>query len=410
MGLVAPARARRFEPDLRAALELAGRSTTAKHRKSSASIFHKWAEFCVQHGTEPSLRGTARDQQLNFLLVFFMRYRVHGQTGESVRADTVAKAITAVGKGIADMGQPNPTKQAHGSDRLDPLLAAFVKGMRNQDSPSGRAYPVSLLVVRGLRDAIDTDHYLLGTFNELIIDLIVVAFYFLLRPSEYLRSTNREARTQAFRLHHITLTMGGHSYLGHQAPLNDENRISGISKAALTFSDQKNAVRGETIGHNANSDPFFCPAKALGRIARRLQQAGAPPDTPIHRHFNAVDGQWYDVSSTHIKNALRHSAGLLHKDTGVHPSLYDTRGMRPGGATALLCAGVDADRICLLGRWLSDAMFRYLRAQAATKDLSEAMLTHGEYTFAQGAPAGSLPNEAPPGLAALMPPADDADD
>lgn len=31
---------------------------------------------------------------------------------------------------------------------------------------------------------------------------------------------------------------------------------------------------------------------------------------------------------------------------------------------ALLCAGVDSDRLQLIGRWRSDEMFRYLNVQA----------------------------------------------
>ena len=79
----------------------------------------------------------------------------------------------------------------------------------------------------------------------------------------------------------------------------------------------------------------------------------------------------------------------------MNHKLYTTRGLRPGGATALLCAGVDPDLIQLLGRWLSDAMFRYLRVQAATKRLSQLMLEHGTYTFAPGTPYSSPSSPLP---------------
>ena len=54
---------------------------------------------------------------------------------------------------------------------------------------------------------------------------------------------------------------------------------------------------------------------------------------------------------------------------------------------ALLCAGIDADIIKLVGRWRSDAMFRYLHAQALpiVRQLAKSMVNHGEFTLARGA-------------------------
>ena len=78
--------------------------------------------------------------------------------------------------------------------------------------------------------------------------------------------------------------------------------------------------------------------------------------------------------------------------------IISARSLRPGGATALLCAGIDPDRIQLLGRWKSDAMFRYLRIQAAThsQNCAQLMLDHGACTFVPTSfQAAGLPQEAP---------------
>ena len=105
-----------------------------------------------------------------------------------------------------------------------------------------------------------------------------------------------------------------------------------------------------------------------------------------------------------MTNALRHAARIVQPLTGIDPNLLSTRSLRPGGATALLCAGVDKDHIQLLGRWQSDAMLRYLRIQAATSRLSQRMLAHGRYSFAPGTfdQAHALPQEAPPAIRALL--------
>ena len=74
------------------------------------------------------------------------------------------------------------------------------------------------------------------------------------------------------------------------------------------------------------------------------------------------------------------------------------KGLRPGSATSLLCAGVDSDAARVLGRWRSDAMLTYLRVQvsAVTNHYSQRMLQHGFYTFPAAAHfRQELPTEAP---------------
>jgi len=73
---------------------------------------------------------------------------------------------------------------------------------------------------------------------------------------------------------------------------------------------------------------------------------------------------------------------------------------------ALLLAGVDVDTIKLIGRWRSDAMFRYLHAQAMplVGPLAGQMFNHGEYSLL---PGGLTPSQAQSILAAANFPLDD---
>ena len=151
---------------------------------------------------------------------------------------------------------------------------------------------------------------------------------------------------------------------------------------------------------------MLCGAKALGRIVHRYLQYGAPNDTPVCRHYNPSRKKWYGVKSKHITNALRHGAKSIQDTTGIDFTLLSARSLRPGGATALMMAGIDTDHICLMGRWRSDAMFRYLRIQAATnkRGFAQLMLDNGSYTFAptvysEGSP---LPQETPDALRAVL--------
>ncbi|KAL3815966.1 hypothetical protein ACHAXA_008925 [Cyclostephanos tholiformis] len=126
--------------------------------------------------------------------------------------------------------------------------------------------------------------------------------------------------------------------------------------ASLTFTTQKNGVRGEVIGLACSGDPFLCPVKALVRCVLYLRQHAAAPDTPIARVFNSV----HSVTSSTITSCIREAVAFLGPNLGFLPSDVSARCLRAAGATALLLAQVDPDVIRLIGRWRSDEMLRYL--------------------------------------------------
>ena len=294
------------------------------------------------------------------------------------------KALLAVGQGITNLGERDPRKGLH-SDKHHPLFASFLKALQNEDGPADRAYPVNITIVRALFDALDTEHPIHGTLNKHVIDLILVGYFWLLRPVEYSDTGPREGRSQAFLLRHTYFTLESQTYSGCNVPLNDLKDPRRLESGTLEFDDQKNGVRGEMVGHRVNNDPLLCPVKALARLVLRLRSAHADADTPIYMHYNNHPSyrRWMPVKSQFITNALRHAARSLEHLTGIDHSKISARSLRPGGATALLCARVDTSVIQLLGRWKSDAMFRYLRVQAAThaSNYAQSMLDHGSFTF-----------------------------
>ena len=87
---------------------------------------------------------------------------------------------------------------------------------------------------------------------------------------------------------------------------------------------------------------------------QHLRNHDTPPSTPLCTYYNGT-GQPQQSSPSLITNALRHAAIDVQHLTGIDPFLISARSLRPGGATALLCAGIDPDVIQLLGRWKSDA-------------------------------------------------------
>jgi hypothetical protein len=294
------------------------------------------------------------------------------------------------------MGLQDPRRQ---DGHLHPLLAAFIDRLADEDGPQTRTYPVNVTIIEQLYDTLDTDHLSHGQCNRHVIHIIVLGFFFMLRPAEYLKPRGKpepnSTRSTPFRLCDVHFAANGRQYVATDASLNDVN-LSDVTHVTLTFTDQKNAVRGERIGHTTSGDPRLCPVVAAFHITRHLRNHSAPADTPLYVFWES-DGTKRFLRSTNVLNGLRHTARAIQHLTGIDPSWISARSLRPGGATALLCAGVDSDNIKLLGRWKSDAMFRYLRAQAHTfaSNFARGMLTAGRYTFAPPSDTTAVPLEQP---------------
>ena len=90
-----------------------------------------------------------------------------------------------------------------------------------------------------------------------------------------------------------------------------------------------------------------------------LRAHGALPDTPLNAFRPSPNAPLFQyISAAHITSRIR-AVLHLHPDPAYTASDVSVRSTRAGGAMALLCAGIDSDIICLVGRWRSDEMYRY---------------------------------------------------
>merc|ERR1712155_209081 len=108
-------------------------------------------------------------------------------------------------------------------------------------------------------------------------DLIVIAFFFLLRLGEYCADTGAED-TCMFKFKDAQLFYYGRRLDLTAAP---DAALLHATSAALTIEYQKNGHPLEVIGHKSNSEPFFNPTKAIARCIIRLRNNAAAPNTPL---------------------------------------------------------------------------------------------------------------------------------
>ena len=218
-----------------------------------------------------------------------------------------------------------------------------------------------------------------------IKDLCVIAFFFLLRPAECC-GTQAERGTP-FKLQHIKfhVTIDGKTQtrLGHQLRYSNEAKkeLPPCAGVTLNFVDQKNTRKGDELTHRATGS-HICPVRALMRRCMVQNDQFYNEHTRMHCWVHPKKG-CLPVSRQDIVDAIQMAATAVYSVTGIDPKKVTSSSFRPGGATALLCAGVDKNTIQLLGRWRSDAIQTYLRTMATslTSTYSSDMLKHGNFSF-----------------------------
>jgi hypothetical protein len=271
---------------------------------------------------------------------------------------------------MALLGRPDPRILPSG--KQDFRLKRLLKGFTKEDPPHGRLQPVSLAIIQQL--CIDTGP---STFDQTTRDLTILGFYYLCCPGEAYAPASSKTESTPFRLCDVEFAVGQGMFRADTIPLHFLDQAQGVR---LEFTTHKNCNAGEKIAHGMSGDLLLCPTKAVVRLVQNLRRQNAPRTTPLHCSdvINKLS-----VHARHITAALRHAARTAHATTGIDPDRITARSLRPGGATALLCARIDPDTIKLVGRWKSDAMLRYLHAQAvpAMSNLARAMFLHGTFTF-----------------------------
>ena len=118
-------------------------------------------------------------------------------------APTVTGAITAVGPTISMVVRDNPTKVL-GSDKFLPALQIMIEGCAKDDPPTQKMLPIESDVPQLL---VDLGYSTSGTSHtQAVGDLILIAFYYLLRIGEYTVKSKRSntKQTVQFKLEDVT--------------------------------------------------------------------------------------------------------------------------------------------------------------------------------------------------------------
>ena len=371
-----PARGLRFRDHFSAATETVAKGVSSSRATASIGQVQKWRDFCDELGLDPFLE--AFEDKVPILQVFIHRVRIGELTtnGNPNKSRSVEDHLRAVAQTFLAMGAGDP--RLNTALKTDFRIARMLAAWKKADPPANRVKPIPISVIR--RIACIAQHLPATASAERLratADMIIIAFFFLLRPGEY---TDSASDTTPFTLGDVQLAIGGRRL--NLATASDAE-LDQARTASLTFTAQKNGVENEVIQHSLSGDPYICGVKAIKRRVCHLRSHNAPLSTPLGRVYTGTGSRTQSVTPTLITKTLRDAVTWLGADLGFLPSEVSARSLRAAGAMALLVAKVDPDIIQILGRWRSDEMFRYLHltAEPIMKHFASKML-NAEYTLA----------------------------
>ena len=382
-----------YRNHLRLAQTTVRNSVSVGRVKSKDSTWLVWEAYCEDMGADPLLSD--RQDALPLLQVFAVRYRsgelAKNKGKNAVRSGSVEDALRAIGQTIASVGIPDPRLLPSG--KLIPGLSNQIKTYKREDPASQRVKPVTILIIQTVLELAQKATGLTMYRERHISNLIVLGFFFLSRPGEYLPLASA-TRSKPFRLCDVKFFGGIQHYASTLASLNDLTTYADYVE--LVYNDQKNATKGQALGHGLSGDALLCPVRAIIRLVANLRAHNAHAHTPLYTFFD-TNGNPSDIVTAEVTAALRRAAGEVYHITGIHPDDITARSLRAGGANALLCAGVDPDIVKMIGRWKSDAMMDYLIAQARPNltDQARQMVQHGNFNLSR-ANTTTAPRRVPP--------------
>lgn len=217
----------------------------------------------------------------------------------------------------------------------------------------------------------------LDDFERNLADLMTMAIFWCMRSCEYLKvKGQKDRKTKLLCLRNFRFFNGS-----NQIEINSKDKYS-AKVLDITFEDQKNGEKFESVHCQKSSDKLLCPVKAAARIIDRILEStpNIPLDIPIN-YYNHK-GKIFQVTSDSAIEFLRRVTKEIGEHTlGFKPNEIGIHSIRSGGAMALCLNGVEQYKIQIIGRWKSDSFMKYIRRQIEqfSEGLSNLMIQNESF-------------------------------
>ena len=363
--------------------------------KNRHKYFNSWCFFLLPWGVDPFMGDTLSfKERMHFITSFggMVRQGELGR-GRKIRVGSVRSAIAAVAQTIAlDKGTlpfHNDAGDYHLPIRL--MLAGFGKEDPATEKKLAVGVDVPELCCKAARRKKSARARAIG-------DLILIAFYFLLRIGEYTRKArrNESKQTVQFRMKDVLFFKKRDGRLCQLPPNAPKEAIMSADGATLRLSNQKNGYKNSCIHQEHNGRSYLSPVRALGRRYCHIRDNTLDPEARLSTYFDAPGELPAEVTDKDIRATLKAAAvALNYEERGIPTNRVDTHSLRAGGANALALSGYSDREIMKMGRWRSATFMEYISEQLSSfsKGMSKAMSRRFHFVNVEGGVLRDITNQ-----------------
>ena len=233
-------------------------------RSECDRYWRAWTAHCRLYPDSTGSNPTA-SEKTDRLLTFAVAMR-EGNYGldDQVKVQSVERALRHVAPKLVLDGHPDPRRASPGQHSLDLPIAWLIKKFRDEDPPAQPKLAIPISTITAL-----AKHYRMTPHLDAVTDLVLLAFFYLLRVGEYTSPHHARAkRTIPLRDCDIRLWYKG-VLIAHSAGLR---ALIQADSATICIAHTKNGTKGAVVHHDAIGGPI-CPVAALARRVANIQQA-----------------------------------------------------------------------------------------------------------------------------------------
>ena len=357
------------------AREAIANGVTHKTTQTRQKYWQHWRDYASLFTIDPFLQNSDNSNLEQELLICAFAARVRTGTygrGSQIKVSGVSDALSAISKTFQLAGQHSPIYEEEATYKVN--FQRLVEGFRREDPPSIPQLAVPITVPN---QCITLTQHSTDDGNIATAQLIIIAFYYLLRVGEYTKPkyiTRNKKKLRATRT--VQFSIGNIGFFKNDKILPRTSPLHILLQAdscTLKITNQKNGRMGDTI-HQRAIHTTFCPIQALARRVHHILSNSGTDETLLCDYY--TNDEWHSVESKHIIIMIRLAAKTLQLDkAGIDPDLIAAHSLRAGGAMALKLHGYNDTTIMKMGRWTSLTFLQYIHSQIAhlSKDISSKM-------------------------------------
>jgi len=213
--------------------------------------------------------GLLTDRLLTFAVA--VREGKYG-LGNQVKVQSIAKALRLVSQKLILGGHPDPRRTSPAQQALDLLISRLLKKYSNEDPPAEPKLAIPITTITSI-----VKNYRWTLHLSAVADLVIIAFFYLLRVGEYTSTaTPRQKRTIPLLKCDVRLWHKG-QVLSQSAGLEALLRAN---STMICIANMKNGTKGAVVHHDAFGG-IICSVAALARRIANVQ--AGPAQGPLNR-------------------------------------------------------------------------------------------------------------------------------